>query len=328
MAEQLSLQKIVDITIRITACMDADALHRTFLTELAPFLAVQEIFILHSQHQHGPYQCIARGGNQQLEVFSFNQNPELQAQVGDGFVVQQQQGTGFTLSKRCKAGFFVHFYCANELSQRLRHAIDNLASIYVNQLSLLWHGMQDPLTGLMNRQAFDNKLGSLFIKQEKCIYRRRNDVMKSSAGVFAFIDIDHFKRINDTHGHIYGDEVLIAISSLMQKFFRENDLLFRYGGEEFVVVLKDVELQTAESILQRFLRVLSKHHFGAVAKVTVSIGFTELKLDSTLRKVAMQADSALYYSKENGRNQVNCYEYLKARRLSKASSDFSLERQA
>lgn len=327
--QQSSLQQVVDMIIRITACMETEALHKRFVQELSSLLAEKDIFILRSQQQSSACQCVAWGSAKRVEVMNFSQKSHADADSIDAFVARQESDTGFVLSRRCKVGFFIHVYTAESASQALLESIDSLLSIYLNQLGLLWNGTHDPLTGLLNRQAFDNKLGRLFSKQDKCVYRRRSDVVpQQTAACFAFVDIDFFKKINDEYGHLYGDEVLIKLSALMRSFFRENDLLFRYGGEEFAIVLKEVDLPTAETILNRFLRELARHDFGPVGHVSVSIGFTEFRLDTTLRKIVAHADSALYYSKEHGRNQVNCYEYLRARRLSKSEQDFTLESQA
>lgn len=327
--QQTALQQVIDMIIRITACMDTDSLHKRFVLELSSILADQEVFILRSQKQNGVCQCIAQGSVNKVEVFNFSQKVHADVDNIDAFVIKQKSETGFVLSRRCKVGFFIHVYSAGSASKPLLESIDSLLSIYLNQLSLLWNGMQDPLTGLFNRQAFDNKLGRLFTRQDKCIYRRRSDAIpQQSAVCFAFVDIDFFKKINDEHGHLYGDEVLIKLSALMRSFFRENDLLFRYGGEEFAIVLKEVDLPTADTILKRFLRELTQHDFGLAGQISVSIGFTEFRLDTSLRKIIAHADSALYYSKEHGRSQVNCYEYLRARRLSKNEKDYTLESQA
>jgi diguanylate cyclase (GGDEF)-like protein len=124
------------------------------------------------------------------------------------------------------------------------------------------------------------------------------------------MDIDHFKQVNDEYGHLYGDEVLLLFSRLMTKSFRHYDLLFRYGGEEFVVVLNNTDLETALTILERFRITIENYNFPQIGRKTISIGVTEISDQTMLSNVIDRADKALYYAKKNGRNQVCCYEKL------------------
>lgn len=121
------------------------------------------------------------------------------------------------------------------------------------------------------------------------------------------IDIDHFKRINDEYGHIYGDEILLLLSRQMQTFFRRADLLFRFGGEEFVVLLEPTNERGAKTAFLRFLTQISEYEFPQVGQVTISIGYAPIHADSVSTDVFGRADQALYHAKEHGRNQVASY---------------------
>jgi diguanylate cyclase (GGDEF)-like protein len=230
----------------------------------------------------------------------------------DKQVLELKDGPDFYLVLRCRSGFFVHLHIADTFTPATHQHLETLFSIYVNQLGLLWHGMMDSLTGLYNRQAYEDKLSTLCRRYRVAQHRRSTDVVVNPSGAFAMIDIDHFKRINDNFGHVYGDEILIAVARLMQHFFRDNDLLFRYGGEEFVVVLLDVSLPAAQTVFERFRAALAKTVFPKVGVVSASIGYCELDFQLPYRDVAQRADQALYYSKQHGRNQVSCYEHLKS----------------
>src|SRR6185369_17286004 len=132
-----------------------------------------------------------------------------------------------------------------------------------------------------------------------------------SAGVcFAIFDVDHFKRVNDQFGHLYGDEVLTLVARLMVQSFRHEDLLFRYGGEEFAVVLANADLAIAGAALERFRRKVEAYAFPQIGHKTVSIGFTALDAAQGVERAVMCADRALYYAKHHGRNQTHCYETL------------------
>jgi diguanylate cyclase (GGDEF)-like protein len=126
------------------------------------------------------------------------------------------------------------------------------------------------------------------------------------------MDIDHFKKVNDTFGHLMGDEVLLHFSQCMNSTFREYDLLFRVGGEEFVVVLKNVSMDLARTVFERFRQVVENHYFPQVGRITTSIGVTEITGNDLPVTTMDRADQALYYAKDHGRNQVLFYESLRS----------------
>lgn len=194
--------------------------------------------------------------------------------------------------------------------------ISGLMRIYQNQLSILNESECDRLTGLLNRKTFDDKIAKIlladrdFSDRKIPVEQRRMLCRKKGTNWLAMLDIDHFKRINDTFGHLYGDEVLLLLSRLMKKSFRNADLLFRYGGEEFIVVLPLLEIQDVWVTLERFRKSVASFPFPQVGKVTVSIGFVDMGSQYVPATVVGHADQALYYAKRNGRNRVCSYEDL------------------
>ena len=124
------------------------------------------------------------------------------------------------------------------------------------------------------------------------------------------LDVDHFKLINDSQGHLFGDEVLLLLAQQMTDSFRENDLLFRYGGEEFAMVLMDIEAEQAQQTLDRFRERIAAYDFPGVNQVTVSIGYTLFDKRLSMEELISQADTALYYAKTTGRNAVHGYQDL------------------
>jgi diguanylate cyclase (GGDEF)-like protein len=159
---------------------------------------------------------------------------------------------------------------------------------------------RDPLTGLYNRRYFDDRLRSEFL------FAQRHDTTLG----FLFIDIDHFKRVNDTQGHPRGDAVLKLVARSIQKVMRPEDVLSRYGGEEFTVLVRASSLRNLEILGTRICHrihalafVLSSQGLG----VTVSIGISSLgtgpRFDSAEALLA-SADAALYEAKANGGNRV------------------------
>ena len=186
------------------------------------------------------------------------------------------------------------------------HYVYTLLSAYNHQVYLLRNKETDSLTGLLNRQSFDSKLAKL---HENFDLENRADDEPCKFS-FALLDIDFFKHVNDKYGHVYGDEVLLLFSNLMKKTFRDTDMLFRYGGEEFAVLLHDVTLEQTDSILNRFRNNIEAFNFPMENKVTTSIGYCEFNNKIPLSSIIERADKALYYSKEHGRNKTRGFEYL------------------
>ena len=186
------------------------------------------------------------------------------------------------------------------------HYIYTLLSAYNHQVYLLRNKDTDSLTGLYNRQSFDARLAKLHDNFDQ--ENRADD--HPTRFCFALLDIDFFKNVNDKYGHVYGDEVLLLFSDLMKKTFRDVDMLFRYGGEEFAVLLHDITLEQAESVLNRFRTNIEEFNFPMENKVTVSVGYCEFNNKIPLSLIVERADKALYYSKDHGRNKVSGFEYL------------------
>jgi diguanylate cyclase (GGDEF)-like protein len=200
-----------------------------------------------------------------------------------------------------------------------KHLILAFLKVYSNYLTVLDESETDTLTGLLNRRTFDNNI-------EKIIAERpaSNDIktdsnqpypVRRSQGTdlthwLAVMDIDHFKLVNDKFGHLYGDEVLLLLSRHMRSIFRHRDKLFRFGGEEFVVVLDQTTLESAKLVLERFRAAIENFHFPQVGRVTVSIGFVRLDKFEVPSAIVGRADQALYHAKHHGRNQVCFYEDL------------------
>lgn len=180
-------------------------------------------------------------------------------------------------------------------------------SIYANQFFLVKSSSHDALTGLMNRGEFDEKLYKLLEQQA---HHQRNDDQNQNSACLGVIDIDHFKQVNDRFGHVYGDEVLLLVAQQMTKTFREDDWLFRYGGEEFTVILRNVTEAQCVAIFERVRKAVEAFHFPQVGALTVSIGYTRMHKALSAGQLIGEADSALYYAKKHGRNQLHCYQKL------------------
>lgn len=154
---------------------------------------------------------------------------------------------------------------------------------------------QDSLTGILNRRAFEHE-------SNKVIYTADRHARPVS---LLFLDIDHFKSINDNYGHAVGDHVLQTLASTIQSSLRASDLLARWGGEEFVICLPDTPLSDAivvgEKILAACRRLKIKHQHSSIA-ITISGGLVEREFNAALQESLQQADVLLYQAKKAGRD--------------------------
>lgn len=155
----------------------------------------------------------------------------------------------------------------------------------------------DGLTNLSNRKQLDNLLTEEIPRAQ----RHGRDL------ALLMLDIDHFKTINDTYGHLTGDTVLRGLSSILQKRLRPNDKLGRYGGEEFCAILPETSLESAALIAEELRAMVAAHSFNAEGKeihVTISIGAACLVPSMTMEQLYKGADEKLYQAKRSGRNKV------------------------
>ncbi len=157
--------------------------------------------------------------------------------------------------------------------------------------------MIDSLTQVFNRGAYNMEIGKMI---------KRFKRYKEPAALF-MIDIDHFKKFNDEYGHKAGDAVLTLVASVIQEAVRDTDVVFRYGGEEFVVLLNKIDSGNAQKVAEKVRAEIESHHLTnkkAVLKVTASLGFSCFKEGDSETTVFERADKALYQGKQSGRNQV------------------------
>lgn len=205
-----------------------------------------------------------------------------------------------------------------ELSPVCRSRLEALVRIYRSQESLLDYGERDTLTELLNRKTFDGAFQKVSSERSAAMdasLQDRRHVHAQEQYWLAVVDIDHFKKVNDNFGHLIGDEVLLLLARAMRASFRYHDQLYRFGGEEFVVLMRCANAMDAEAALERFRQAIEHHDFPQVGRITVSIGSSALQADDTPGGAFDRADKAVYFAKGNGRNQVCSYETLVARGL-------------
>jgi two-component system cell cycle response regulator len=191
----------------------------------------------------------------------------------------------------------------NELLARVRTQLrqkryaDSLREKVQQSIEL---ALYDPLTGLNNRRFLENHLATML----------DNARMRRTPLTLMILDIDHFKQVNDTYGHDCGDEVLKSFADRLRGIIRGGDLLCRLGGEEFVIVMPNVEVSAAARIAERARQAIQQEPFvidagGRAIPVTTSIGVAERGPDDDTSSLYRRADRALYRAKSEGRNRVS-----------------------
>ena len=211
------------------------------------------------------------------------------------------------------------------LDREAYQQVGSILRVFRNFQSLLDYSERDTLTGLLNRKTFDNAFNRL-----------AGDVKASGAGLqpaaapsgtepgnaqrrtpvglqphfIVVIDIDHFKRVNDTYGHLIGDEVLLLLSRLMRSVLRYHDRLYRFGGEEFVALMRCRSDAEASIALQRLRACINAFAFPQVGSLTVSMGYTLVRPGDSPSQAFARADQAVYWAKHHGRDQLRSHAQL------------------
>ncbi len=204
--------------------------------------------------------------------------------------------------------------CDSSPSTQQRTMVEGACKVYINFLEILEESRRDQLTGLLNRRTFDDHFQSVVNRmveqnlEEPDSNRRPHQ--RDDSFWLAMLDIDHFKRINDTYGHLFGDEVLILVSRFLSGAVRRNDAVFRFGGEEFIIILQAGSREVARLSFERLRRSIENHSFPQIGQVTVSIGVTCVDGSLIPPLLIGEADRALYHAKENGRNRLSFYDEL------------------
>ncbi len=159
----------------------------------------------------------------------------------------------------------------------------------------------DPLTGTYNRQTMLGDLGN----------ERERSVRTDTPTAIALVDLDHFKAVNDTHGHQAGDLELQSVAGILQSHVRPFDKVYRYGGEEFLICLPNADMKQSARVLERLSRVIEASQVtlndATILPVTASIGAAPMTKTRMIEQIIEKADQALYAAKEGGRNKVRVW---------------------
>ena len=270
-------------------------------------LELRDAYLLSPQHGH-----LLAGHELYLQCVGTGQRIHIPGNAGHHYV--------HPLRQHDRVYALLELERATPLTTEEQTLLDQFTQLVMDHLALLDYAETDTLTGLLNRKTFDENLNRVLasagnddaLVEEAALPHRRHAKQSDVANWLAVSDIDHFKRINDSHGHIIGDEVLLLVAQCMRQSFRFDDQLFRFGGEEFVTVLQPTTHADALAVLERFRQNIANTEFPLVGHITISIGFTRISPLDTPTELVGRADQALYYAKQHGRNRVANYETLHA----------------
>lgn len=317
-----SAPRLLDQLATLTAIKDVELMEFSLLKTLKGFLRARSLSLIHLNSRgqpskelvYGDEKIVVRHDNivlepevrQADEVLTSSDAPYYSTQTDKGLLLV------FTLIMTRIRRNYLRIIVSEDLSKVDSHMLAGILQIYRNFVGMIQHAQTDQLTGLANRKTFDDcveKVHDLIPAETEPIAGERRE-NKPLSYWLVMIDIDHFKSVNDRFGHLYGDEVLVILSQMMQAAFRESDWIFRFGGEEFVLIIRCADHRACLSTLNRFRLQVEQRRIPQVGHITISMGAARMGRDAFAATMIDQADQALYYSKRNGRNQVAFFEDL------------------
>jgi diguanylate cyclase (GGDEF)-like protein len=352
--DSMNDHQLLNSIVHMTQERDFESLELALMTTLAEELDVHEISIFKPERVEGEIKLLEKlclrtsqnpGEEKQLQWDDTCrlplQNPVVERCFSSKKPCQQDVHAGPSRTEiacpllKDEHSVGVIYVKLNTIGTNTQGLIHGFTRIHSNYAEVLEDSQRDTLTGLLNRKTFDQRVNNLLeiqSKQKKCLLdissrpNRRSIDNNDAVPWMIIFDIDHFKRINDSFGHVFGDEVILTIAQLMRRRFRQSDLLFRYGGEEFIVVLSPATAEQTMRIAENFRDAIATHNFPQIDQVTVSIGYAPMHEDTYPRTALESADKALYYAKEHGRNCSYNYSTLVTQgKLTDTSSDSKID---
>lgn len=323
---------LIDSVANTTSHRDRDDLDRAIATLLLQFLEADAV-TLYRLTDNGDIRYVRRGitttrgndepaaappANSTSELLAVDGVPAWRECITEQKAVQFAHDGGkyrtvFPIANERAVVGMLEIETTVSLQQRDTHLVAGILRIVRNHLALLDYGESDTLTGLLNRKTFESRFDKL---------RVNSGVMSpAEPSWLGIVDIDNFKSINDNYGHLFGDEVLLLVARLLKQAFRGADQLFRFGGEEFVIVLERSTVPGAQIAFNRLRAMVDEFRFPQVGKVTISLGYTRMDSQDTPSVCVARADAALYYAKHHGRNNIQSYDTLIASGELKARKD-------
>ncbi len=322
------MSQLVDHLAELTGFRDRDVLDVTLVGALRDLLRPQEVAIYRAVGEPGSQVWMTRARLRQGDTTphadplwaepgtlpALDSAPERLACLQRQEAVLHSAGSAwawFPVTNEQHAVKVLELHTAAPLEAESLRLVCSVLRIYRNFQDLLDYSERDTLTGLLNRKTFDES----FLRVASAMPAAPAEAAATGSAELrrlapaghmwlAVIDIDHFKRVNDVYGHLIGDEVLLLLSRLMRGTFRFHDHLYRFGGEEFVVLMRCDDAEAAEGVLERLRQAVAAYRFPQVERITVSVGYTALRASDSPSAAFERADLALYHVKQNGRDGV------------------------
>ena len=329
------MSEVVDRLADLTAHRDRDVLDASLASALAELLSPLLVAVHRSVGDEGTQCWLTRARMAAGDIapsadgawIDFEQLPLLDARPAWRDCLRAQSMLSFdgppatqlfALTTDAVAVGVLELRTERPLLPSERRSVGSILRLYRNVQALLDYSEHDTLTGLLNRKTFDDAFLRLALPAaggEAAPDSERRGGATAGAHYLGVVDIDHFKRVNDGFGHLIGDEVLLLLSRLMRGTFRYHDRLYRFGGEEFVALLRCADEASAAIAFERLRVNVEQFSFPQVGHITISIGYTAVVADDSPSRAFERADRAVYFAKGNGRNQVRSHAALIAAAL-------------
>jgi diguanylate cyclase (GGDEF)-like protein len=331
------MSQVVDHLAELTGFRDRDVMDVTLVSALRDLLEPQSVAIFRCVGEPGQERWLTRARLHADDAVAtadplwtdvallplIQDYPKRAECMQSRAVLQLQDGalwvSLFPIATDREVIGVVEVISSERLKSKDQRTVASVLRIYHNFQGLLEYSERDTLTGLLNRKTFEES----FLKAVSELPLRpavdslaetlddgRRHEADQPQYFLGVIDIDHFKRVNDGFGHLIGDEVLLLLSRLMRSSFRYHDLLYRFGGEEFVVLMRCEDADAAAHAFERLRHNTEQYVFPQIGKITVSVGFTQVRLEDSPASAFERADKAVYHAKDCGRNQVHSHALL------------------
>ena len=322
-----SAPRLLDQLASLTAIRDLELIEFSLLKTLKGFLQPRGLSLVRLDGKgqpnmeiiYGDDKCAVRHEDIDLSPETQRADEFLRASDAQFYSCAMDKGTllVYPLMSSRTGRNYLQMLVKQDLSKMENYMMAGVLQIYRNFVGIMQHAQTDQLTGLANRKTFDDCVARVheLIPQEEDVLDNDRRASRALSYWMVMVDIDHFKSVNDRFGHLYGDEVLVILSQLMQASFRATDLIFRFGGEEFVLIVRCADHAACLETLERFRKAVEQRSIPQVGNVTISMGVTRMERSTFAATMVDHADQALYHSKHSGRNQVSFFEDLVAQGL-------------
>lgn len=324
------MSELVNRLANLTAIRDRDALDMALVSAISDLLQPEtcaiyrvvgevgnEHWLTSAQLAQGQLTPTFDAAWSSLDLLPYLSDHPLRQKAVETQTVQHSDGEPsvavFPIATGVEGASVLEVRTASRMPPDSLRLVTGVLRLYLNFLSLLDYGERDSLTELLNRKTFDTAFLKASNEQRLAAevpLGERRATEASGSYWLVMIDIDHFKKVNDNYGHLIGDEVLLLLARLMRTHFRFHDQLYRFGGEEFVVLMRCNGEAEAFNVLERLRVTTEAHRFPQVGTITISVGFSEIMAGDTPSGAFERADQAVYYAKGHGRNQVCSYAAL------------------